>query len=156
VSGTDVTLSLRGSPLHPFIRILTTAGLTHWLFAVSRQNMSFKFIENGKIDGAARKRIRSHVMKGKNVGKVRARATRIGESEVGTLHYHRRSCAADPIILTRSKDTYGDMTEILSTPRAVGNSFSLLSFPCELQPYMRDLISRCKNKPTFSMHIYFC
>lgn len=45
--------------------------------------MSFKFIENGRIDGAARKRIRSHVMKGKNVGKVRAQGTRIGESEVG-------------------------------------------------------------------------
>ncbi|OBT41127.1 hypothetical protein VE00_08521 [Pseudogymnoascus sp. WSF 3629] len=82
--------------------------------------MSFKFIENDKIDGPARKRIRSHVMKGKNVGKVRALGTRIGESE----------------------DTYSDMTEILSIPRAVGNSFSLLSFPCELQPHMRDLIHR--------------
>lgn len=53
--------------------------------------MSFKFIENGEIDGAARKRIRSHVMKGKNVGKVRARRKGVGENQVGSLlvYYHR-------------------------------------------------------------------
>ena len=118
--------------------------------------MSFKFIENDKIDGAARKRIRSHVMKGKNVGKVRARRKGVGENQVGSLlvHYHRRSCVADPMILTPGKNTSGDMTEILPTPQAVGSTLSLISFPCELQPYMRHLISRCKDEPTFSMHIY--
>ena len=58
------------------------------------------------------------------------------------------------MILTPGKNTSGDMTETLPTPEVVGNTLSLISFPCELQPYMRDLISRCKDEPTFSMHIY--
>ncbi|KAK2787327.1 hypothetical protein FQN53_005486 [Emmonsiellopsis sp. PD_33] len=39
------------------------------------QTMKFQFVENGNTDPATRKLIRSHVMKGKNVGKVRARPT---------------------------------------------------------------------------------
>ncbi|KAK2742261.1 hypothetical protein FQN55_007930 [Onygenales sp. PD_40] len=81
------------------------------------QTMKFQFVENGNTDPATRKLIRSHVMKGKNVGKVRARPTqkRIIENTTG-----------------------GDKVTI-SVPRAVGNAFSPFTFPCQVQPYMREL-----------------
>lgn len=123
--------------------------------------MSFQFVENGKIDGAARKLIRSHVMKGKNVGKVRQPRRRKGDGEV------RESYKADVLIPTFCKSTgscetptsYEStdecVTKDISVPQSVGNSFSLLTFPCELHPYMRGLVTQCKKESSVSVSIYF-
>jgi hypothetical protein len=117
--------------------------------------MSFQFVENGKIDEAARKLIRSHVMKGKNVGKVRAPRRRKGDGEV--LH-SRGSYKADVSIPTVCRSagsceiptSYKSIdhceTKDISVPQSIGNSFSLLTFPCELHPYMRGLITQCKEE----------
>jgi hypothetical protein len=112
--------------------------------------MNFQFVENGKIDGVARKLIRSHVMKGKNVGKVRTRPTRKGEGEVVCT---RESYAADLVIPAFFKSADGGEAEIISVPRAVGNSFSPFTFPCQMQPYMRGLIDQCKDEASVSTHI---
>ena len=117
--------------------------------------MSFQFIENGKIDRAARKLIRSHVMKGKNVGKVRAPRTRKGEGEVRAL-CSRESSTGDLLRPELCKSTVDSETNVVSVPRAVGNSFSLFTFPCEMQPYMRGLISQCKDEVLIFPLIHLC
>jgi hypothetical protein len=130
--------------------------------------MSFQFVENGKIDGAARKLIRSHVMKGKNVGKVRPpRASRIRKGE-GDVLRSRESYKVDVLRPAFSKSTDGSgapsscrstddcKTKVDSVPQSVGNSFSLLTFPCELHPYMRGLITQCKKESSISVPIYLC
>ena len=130
--------------------------------------MSFQFVENGKIDGAARKLIRSHVMKGKNVGKVRPpRASRIRKGE-GDVLRPRESYKVDvlrPAFFKSSGDcetptSYKSIDECetrdISVPQSVGNSFSLLTFPCELHPYMRGLITQCKKESSVSVSIYLC
>jgi hypothetical protein len=128
--------------------------------------MSFQFVENGKIDGAARKLIRSHVMKGKNVGKVRAPRRRKGDGEV--LRSRDSYYKADVLIPTVCKSTGGCETPMsykstddyetkdISVPQSVGNSFSLLTFPCDLHPYMRGLITQCKKESSVSVSIHLC
>lgn len=80
--------------------------------------MAFQFVENNHIDGAARKLIRSHVVKGKNVGK-----TRVG----GKRNFDR------------------SLDGVPSVPESIGNSFSFFTFPSTLQPYMRELIRQCNS-----------
>ena len=114
--------------------------------------MSLQFVENGKIDGATRKLIRSHVMKGKNVGKVRTRPTR----KEGEGLCSRESNAASLLIPAFGKSTDGGGTKIISVSRAVGNGFSPFTFPCQMQPYMRGLIDQCKDDASASTLIYLC
>jgi hypothetical protein len=104
--------------------------------------MSFQFVENDKIDEAARKLIRSHVMKGKNIGKVRAWPNRkrdqkvLCSGEITTSHrLSSTSC--------KSKDSTEAMG--LSIPPQVGSTFSSVTFAGEYQPYMANLIYQCKT-----------
>jgi hypothetical protein len=110
--------------------------------------MSFQFVENDKIDEAARKLIRSHVMKGKNIGKVRAWPTRKRDQEVLCSREittgHRLSSAS-----CKSKDSTETMG--LSIPLQVGSTFSSVTFAGEYQPYMANLIYQCKTES--SKHI---
>lgn len=92
-------------------------------------------MENDKIDGAARKLIRSYVMKGKNIGKTRPRPTSkadVQEPFAGEIY---------------GKSTEGGEMKIISVPRTVGNSLSSFTFPCKMQPYMKELIYQCKRQP---------
>lgn len=96
--------------------------------------MSFQFVENAKIDGQARRLIRSHVMKGKNVGKVIPRRTRKIDPEVSPCLANHAADLRTPTI--RKSDAVG----ITSIPRTLGNSFSYFTFSCKLETYMRNLI----------------
>jgi hypothetical protein len=100
--------------------------------------MSFQFVESGKTDPATRKLIRSHVMKGKNVGKTRLRPTRKDEGEVPEDHAAKFSLSA-----CQFNDDVE--TEIPTIAPTIGHSFSALTFPCEAQPYMKNLIQQCKD-----------
>ena len=111
--------------------------------------MNFQFVENSKIDGAARKLIRSHVMKGKNVGKTRPRTTCKGHGEV-PFPYDNYATTSSLEIPHQSTESSED--KIISVPQTIGNSFSLITFPCQIQPYMRDRIYQCKDKaPLFTL-----
>jgi hypothetical protein len=112
--------------------------------------MSFQFIENGKIDVTARRRIRSHVMKGKNLGKVRMSSTR---KEDGEILCSCENCTADPLIQT---GTDHSETKVISVPGVVGTGYSPFTFPCLLQPYMRGLIYQCKNETSIFTPINTC
>ncbi|RDW56707.1 hypothetical protein BP6252_14028 [Coleophoma cylindrospora] len=99
--------------------------------------MSFQFIENSKIDTAARKRIRSHVMKGKNVGKMYERRTHRREEEVPSSG---ESHEGGTPIRSFFRGSQGQETNDVSVPRTIGNSFSTFTFPVQIQPYMRELL----------------
>jgi hypothetical protein len=97
--------------------------------------MSFQFVENNNIDEAARKRIRSHVMKGKNAGKVRPRT----RQRQGTKYIP--SCDD-----WNTTDENGRNHDVVSVPRGVGDIFSTLTFPCEFKPHMKDLLYKCTEQ----------
>lgn len=105
--------------------------------------MNFQFVENSKIDGAARKLIRSHVMKGKNVGKTRPRTKHKGQEEIPFPH---DSYAGALSLRMPCKSTEANENKIISVPQTIGNSFSFFTFPCQMKPYMREEIYQCENR----------
>lgn len=107
--------------------------------------MPYQFVENDKIDGAARKLIRRHVMKGKNAGKIRMRPTRNVESEELLSLPSFQSFRPKVPASTLSTFIQGDATEISRIPWTIGGSFSLLTFPCQKEPHMGHLIHQCED-----------
>lgn len=91
--------------------------------------MSFQFVENGKVDRATRKLIRSHVMKGKNAGRTRQLREQRQEDRGLALNHNAPT------------STYSG---VISVPRTPGHSLSFFPFPVDEQPYMREHIYKCK------------
>lgn len=100
--------------------------------------MNFAFVENGNLDRSARKRIRSHVMKGKN-----RKPQPLGPRE----RYLRDDDTSDNVIPEPDDHTLAQALEIAitSVSGTVGDSFSTLTFPCRVQPYMRDLFCQSQH-----------
>ena len=103
--------------------------------------MTFQFVENDKIDATSRKFIRSHVMKGKNVGKSRRRPAGIGAEKQETTTTVSASLAARPPFDNGSCDSIS----VRSVPRPLGDYLSCLNFPCEMEPYMKVVLHDCKQ-----------
>jgi len=97
---------------------------------VNSHIMSFRFVENNNIDETTRKQIRSHVMKGKNAGKVRPRTRK---EQGGQRHVDQNTTEES------------DGNSKVSVPRAVGNLFSTIAFPYELRPDMMNLLYKCAD-----------
>jgi len=93
--------------------------------------MSFQFVDNNSINEAARRRIRSHVMRGKNVGKTHQNRARRRQTE-----------ALIPNAKLESDDLIS--TDVITVPRTPGNSFSFFTFSGREQPYMRSIVSQCR------------
>jgi hypothetical protein len=110
--------------------------------------MSFQFIDESKIDGNARKLIRSHVMKGKNAGQTGPRPPRKGKQSLAYKE-KRGERREIPILCKKTAESYGQTA--VSVSANVGNAFSLFQFPCEMQPYMRELIVQCKQRAVFGL-----
>jgi hypothetical protein len=113
-------------------------------FKIRMATMTFQFVENSKIDGNARKAIRSHVMKGKNVGKIRTQSTRM---DLQTLCSTKTIAPKLVLHDEPSQNAYCDETTIFSIPRTPGSTISSFSFPGEVQPYgsMEKLIYQCRD-----------
>ena len=94
--------------------------------------MSFLFVDHSKIDEDDRKIIRSHVMKGKNVGKVRLR------KEVINHRNHAIASLAPSDVVYKGSHTKGCS---LSTGD-VGDPLDYFEFPCRILPYMRQSLHR--------------
>ena len=114
--------------------------------------MNFQFVENSKIDGAARKLIRSHVMKGKNVGMKRPRTTTRKEQQEVPFSHDSHSISLS--LGMSCKITDGSKDKIISVPQTIGNSFSFFTFSCQIQPYMRDHIYQCKERASISIPVH--
>jgi hypothetical protein len=104
--------------------------------------MSYKFVENNAINEVSRRRIRQHVMLGKNTGRT---CPRVPKAKVKT---------APRLILQKaplhSPDCSSDAGSV-SIPRSPGNALSYFTFPCELTPHMYMIINRCKNEVLFAL-----
>ena len=96
--------------------------------------MPFEFIDNSLIDRRARKRIRSHVMKQKNVGKTRAPRPKPPKTSVRTTL---------PMLVKRL--AVHTQSSLQSPSPQIGNEMSLCPFPGEMTPRCRDLVYKCKS-----------
>ena len=95
--------------------------------------MPFEFIDNSLIDLSARKKIRSHVMKEKNVGKKRPSRKKASRMEVKNTM---------PMVMPNIEV---DVQNSLPSPsRQAGNELSLFPFPAELTFRSRGLVFKCK------------
>jgi hypothetical protein len=104
--------------------------------------MSFQFVEHGKIDGSARKAIRSHVMKGHIVGKIRTPSAR----KEKPLPYSNKKIAPKQALQFLPSQSKFIETFKLPFPRSPGSLFSSFSFPSEMRSYglMEKLIYNSK------------
>jgi hypothetical protein len=98
--------------------------------------MPFVFLNNANIDRNARKLIRSHVAKGRNVGKK--------------LPSRRKHCKPDvkivapigkPKIIEDGKDRENEEA-IPAIEQQIGDGLSVLSFPVEVTPASKGLLQR--------------
>ena len=101
--------------------------------------MSFQFVDNNSINEAARRRIRSHVMRGKNVGKTHQNRARRRQTEA---------------LVPNSKFESDDFISavVIAVPRTLGNSFSFFTFSSREQPYMRSIVSQCRVPKLLIIH----
>jgi hypothetical protein len=99
--------------------------------------MPFVFLENSTIqDEKNRKLIRSHCMKGKNVGKNKLR--------VGLPTIYK----AGDMAAVKSWNKNPDINESLdvSIKSAFSDRFAMCSLPAHLDTRMHDLLYRCKSQ----------
>lgn len=113
--------------------------------------MSFQFVENSKINGAARKLIRSHVMKGKNIGKVRPRRIRPQQEDVRLSGNNSVSPPSD--VSCNGRECH--LVHVTSVPQAIGDTFSLSTLPYPLEPYERERIYQCMRETFLSYWFNF-
>jgi hypothetical protein len=99
--------------------------------------MPFEFINNAAIDRNARKVIRSHAAKGRNVGKTRPSRRKQPGQEVKstTTAFNSRS-------VENAQESGTDET-IAAIGRQIGDGLSVLSFPAELTPRSKALVQNC-------------
>ena len=101
--------------------------------------MNYHFVENNAIDAILRRRIRQHVMLGKNTGR---RCPPPSKADVRTGP--RLVLQKAPASSENSSDCSSDVGSV-SIPRSPGNALSYFTFPCELTPHMDMIINRCKH-----------
>lgn len=104
--------------------------------------MSFVFVENATIDRKTRRKIRSHVMQGKNAGRTIHRASRIhghprpspAKTDERVTHKRSEHCPKKP----------RTGTSVVETPqKMLGHMFSGQIFPVTLSWENRRTIHQC-------------
>lgn len=106
---------------------------------------TFQFIDHSLIDRKSRRTIRSHVMKGKNVGKVRTPRRPPHGTEKTNLYNVNGHDAAAPSI---SPETGYDQPLVCPKLMArFGNELSGLSSACEMTPQARHFVHDCEFNP---------
>jgi hypothetical protein len=103
--------------------------------------MSYAFVDNAAVnDRATRRRIRSHVAKGRNTGKTIVRPSRVKafglkariiQTPVGTSNF-----------VQDVNDVEGCKEMLPEIERQVGDGLSVLSFPEQLTPGSTRLVQR--------------
>jgi hypothetical protein len=92
----------------------------------------FQFVDSTSVDKTTRKLIRSHVMKGKNAGRVLPR-----RSKLRSDRYQERVLGDERAVIQRQPPR---TTRI---PRNLGSVFLTISLP-ELSQQSLDIADRCK------------
>lgn len=127
--------------------------------------MAFEFVDNTAIDRRARKLIRSHAAKGKNVGRKISRPSR---PKIPPAHW-RQTRALEPLLDPESNIITGNSkalasiqypqsearAPVIGIEHQIGDEFSLILFPFEATPRARSLVRRgmsYSHKPRDWMH----
>ena len=102
--------------------------------------MPFEFINNADIDRRARKLIRSHAAKGKNIGKTLNRRKR-SEAKPSAVELPSSQVVNDSkaVAYSRYIESYG---AVLTIERQIGDALTVLPIPPELIRTSRNLIQQ--------------
>jgi hypothetical protein len=114
------------------------------------ENMSVQFINNADIDGKTRKLIRSHVAKGRNVGKKlpsRRKQSELGVKSPAPFYSYHSKAAKDVILLERESHEAGQIE------RQLGYGLSVLSLPAKLNSALKGLLKGGKYMLNFALYI---
>jgi hypothetical protein len=98
--------------------------------------MLLQFISEPTIGPRERRLIRSHVMKGKNIGKAR-------QSKTKTLH--QRDGTSQHMPKEHATEHEDHVKHILSLHRVFWNGLSLTSYPCDTTPELERLVYQRKH-----------
>jgi hypothetical protein len=115
---------------------------------------TFQFIDNGSIDERTRKLIRSHAMKGKNLGRKITRRTRndVGRQAASSIAEatdiaHDQS---DSLLATQMQALVGGNGDprpaVIAIRQLVTYQLFPATFPVELTPSVMSLVHKCELK----------
>lgn len=106
--------------------------------------MEFQFIDNNTTkDACSRKAIRSHVMKGKNVGRTVRRGRKHAVTQGFFQDVERTNPQDDGAIFPEIAASDG---VLVPTNPFAGGEFAYFSFPVQFTPSMRYLVHQCTEK----------
>lgn len=108
---------------------------------------AFTFIDHARIDGKSRRAIRSHVMKGKNVGKIRVPRTSralIGKSK--TVEAHEDVQIVSPETSSQKATISINTQRSLQLAVRVGNDLTSLGSQLEITAQSRRSIHNCTRQ----------
>jgi len=117
----------------------------------------FQFVSSGPLDRNTRKKLRSHVMKGKNAGKRVHRASRLDLARRTaidmTIPRFRLRRLLDADNSTDSSDEHGiPQFQSESVSRNLSNIFLTFGTPMELSPGSLSIINHCMFYPEICMN----
>lgn len=98
--------------------------------------MNFQFVEHGAVTQRKRRAMRSHVMKGKNAGKI-----------LPSRGQQHKSVSKPQNIATHEN-------MIMSLRRMVGNNLSSYSPGTDLTPYTRLVLNQCRFTLLYTMNSF--
>lgn len=101
-------------------------------------------MDGTQVDKTARKRIRSHVMKGKNVGRRIHRPSKLDLSRWRPCDRKHHQQASDLSGGRVNSELWRGPYLSTNIP-ILGNPFLTLSFPFELTPHSQKVIHHCKH-----------
>jgi hypothetical protein len=111
--------------------------------------MTFLFVDNTTVqNNKARKLIRSHCMKGKNVGKTRASREQLEMTKNGVIPQQRPQLS--------EKGLSAEQLAVGLTPSDFSDRFAGVSFPAPLSTRMHELLYRCKLLNFPCLRLIFC
>ncbi|KAJ8126663.1 hypothetical protein O1611_g6976 [Lasiodiplodia mahajangana] len=98
--------------------------------------MSFQFVDNSDINRKARKLIRSHVMRGKNLGKVRIKRDRNPEPTASRaiIAYETGNTFNDDDVSNTTSGNLQSKSSILAVTRQLASDLTLLSSTSTIAP----------------------
>lgn len=123
-------------------------------------NKTFFFIDGIQPDRASKRRMRRHVMKGKNAGKTFHRPSRLGRAN----HQPNTTVVPPPLPVSRQPNKQRHYTDWIcvssNTIRSCGNALLTFSLPVAVSPYSLKIINECMNarhyhSPETTLTVYF-
>lgn len=109
---------------------------------------TFAFVDNFAIDGRSRKEIRSHVMRGKNTSKARAKGQRCVPIQERPEPEARTEEPKEPqmleMILHNTNGWLTATSTMEQAPITLPDDFSGVSFPVAMNKRSRLLIKQCE------------